>query len=254
MAAWGVVADGSLVITHLQSLTTLEAFSTLLASLESGVVGLDLPFGQPRRFLEGVGWGHTWEQVVSTIRSLRKEAFLAQIKAFRDQQPAGHKHLLRHCDALAGAISPMMVHGVPIGRMWYVAAPLLLASGICVLPNHPTPHATTALEVYPALVAKAAGVATYKTDDRQKATATHRAQRLALLDFLQNHAQVTYGLRVTLANRVAQHCVADVTGDSIDAVCAALQAAWAAQQPTLGIPPTADPLEGWICDPLLHHR
>ena len=47
-------------------------------------------------------------------------------------------------------------------------------------------------------------------------------------------------------------CVDDVTGDSIDAVCAAVQAAWAQQQRNdgYGVPQDCDLAEGWIVDPV----
>lgn len=268
VAAWGVVAHtlghSTLTITQLQALTSLQAFADLLKVPDVDVIGLDVPFGQPRPFIEAVVWGHTWVDVVKTIGNLPKADFLRQIKTFRDGQAVGQKHLLRPCDRRAGAISPMMVHGVPIGRMWYVAAPILLASGISIAPNHPTPHPATALEVYPALVAKAAAVGPYKSDNRRNHshdyshdhtpdhTPDHLHQRTALLHYLQNHAPATYGVRVALSEALTEQCLVDGKGDRIDAVCAAVQAAWAARQPAFGIPTAADPLEGWICDPHLN--
>ena len=46
----------------------------------------------------------------------------------------------------------------------------------------------------------------------------------------------------------AQHerLVEDASGDSLDAVLCLMQAAWAQQQPTWGLPARIDPLEGWI--------
>jgi predicted thioesterase len=44
-------------------------------------------------------------------------------------------------------------------------------------------------------------------------------------------------------------CIYDPTGDTLDAVLAAVQAAWASTQPDYGIPSGVDPREGWIVDP-----
>ena len=43
----------------------------------------------------------------------------------------------------------------------------------------------------------------------------------------------------------------DPTGDTLDALLAAIQAGWAYSQRALnyGIPPDCDPAEGWIVDP-----
>ena len=49
----------------------------------------------------------------------------------------------------------------------------------------------------------------------------------------------------------AKECTDDATGDSLDSVLCAVQAAWAftKRAENYGIPTNADPLEGWICDP-----
>ena len=60
-----------------------------------------------------------------------------------------------------------------------------------------------------------------------------------------------YGFAVMMNDDDAQHCVDDFTGDSLDSVLCAVQAAWAytKRNENYGVPEIADPLEGWICDP-----
>ena len=50
-----------------------------------------------------------------------------------------------------------------------------------------------------------------------------------------------------------QSCIDDTSGDMLDAVLCALQAAWAWSQRdnNYGIPKHANKLEGWIADPEL---
>ena len=52
---------------------------------------------------------------------------------------------------------------------------------------------------------------------------------------------------------MAEYMVQDPTGDQLDAVLCAIQAAWAYSQAAqnYGIPPDCDPVEGWIVDPNL---
>ncbi|MFN9860504.1 MAG: hypothetical protein ACK556_20820, partial [Pseudanabaena sp.] len=60
----------------------------------------------------------------------------------------------------------------------------------------------------------------------------------------------TYGLSIDINVQLAEECDRDASGDTLDAVLAAVQTAWSAKQPNYGIPTTCDPLEGWICGKL----
>jgi len=62
-----------------------------------------------------------------------------------------------------------------------------------------------------------------------------------------------YGFSVELSDMMAEYMVQDPTGDQLDAVLCAIQAAWAYTQSdqNYGIPPDCDPVEGWIVDPNL---
>ncbi len=48
-----------------------------------------------------------------------------------------------------------------------------------------------------------------------------------------------------------QTLINDPTGDTLDALLACVQAAWASRQDSFGIPVEVDALEGWIVDPSL---
>jgi hypothetical protein len=52
---------------------------------------------------------------------------------------------------------------------------------------------------------------------------------------------------------LAQSCIEDGTGDTLDAVLCAMQAGWAHRKraENHGTPPGIDLLEGWITDPSL---
>ena len=84
---------------------------------------------------------------------MSKQGFVATIKSYCDQQPAGDKHHLRQTDELAGACSPMMLYGVPVGKMFFEGAPRIGSAGVSVLPCRPNESSRIVVEAYPALVA-----------------------------------------------------------------------------------------------------
>jgi hypothetical protein len=135
--------------------------------------------------------------------------------------------------------------------MFFVGAPLLLRSGASIIPCYPNTSGRVALEVYPAIVArKVLGHQSYKNDrqpiDRQPA----RAQILAELANPNGPIATAYGVTVALSLHDQAICLADPRGDYLDAVLAAIQAAWASTQPDYGVP-SGHEHEGWIADPFL---
>nr|UOZ97163.1 hypothetical protein NCPCFENI_01076 [Cupriavidus sp.] len=105
--------------------------------------------------------------------------------------------------------------------------------------------ARIALEAYPGFTARQVTRQSYKSDTRAKQDsnrAYHRQQILRAL--LRGEA----GLRprlVATAGWIRQLTI-DGSGDLLDAVICALQAAHAATEPRFGLPDRLDPLEGWI--------
>jgi hypothetical protein len=65
-----------------------------------------------------------------------------------------------------------------------------------------------------------------------------------------------YGFAVDLSDALADDCIQDGSGDRLDAVLCAVQAAWAHLQRdhNYGIPRDCDRNEGWIVDPWLQER
>jgi hypothetical protein len=150
----------------------------------------------------------------------------------------------------------MMLHGVPVAKMFCEGAPRLAAAAIAVVPCRLLAGADrVAVEAYPALVARrAAGPTPYKADAPRKQTVAHRVARRRVVDFLRaDDSRAHFGFALSLADHLADELVADGTGDLLDAVCCAVQAAWAWTQRArgFGVPPACDALEGWIVDPQL---
>jgi hypothetical protein len=248
------------VVTPLELLTfiSLDTFTDWLTSQPQGIIAIDAPFGQPRTLLEH--WhitkgSQSWTEYVSRIASLSKRDFADELNRYRAKRPPGDKHHLRRCDQLAGACSPMMLYGVPVAKMFFVLAPILLGANVNLPILRETAAPCTCVEAYPALVVNAlwdGKPPPYKSDTRSKQTADKEDARATLMRLL--HTDVVmeiYGLQVR-PSHLDQTFITDPTGDALDALFACVQAAWTAQQDDYGIPRNVDVLEGWIVDPSLH--
>ena len=89
--------------------------------------------------------------------------------------------------------------------------------------------------------------ASYKSDTPAKQTAERRAARERIVRAMAQ-GEPEAGLTVELPPALAQGAIEDASGDALDAMVCALQAALAARQAERGwgLPDAVDPLEGWI--------
>jgi hypothetical protein len=212
-------------LAGLLALPTWAAFEAWLQRPGQWQAGLDLPFGLPLAFLRAQGWENLpWAGYVAQVAARPFSDWAARIQAYSDSQPPGQKLPRRECDQLAGAISPLMLHRVPLARMFYQGAPRLLASGAEVWPLHPGEgRGVHLMEVYPAwAVSRALGLGrlAYKSEDKRQQTpaqARARAQIWAALA----EALAAQGLRWRAPLEVQAAALDDPSGDSLDAVLAA---------------------------------
>jgi hypothetical protein len=248
-----------LSVEALDELRTFQAFALFLASSGEWIAGIDIPFGQPRRLIVDLNWPPTWAEYVRLVANMTKRQFTKCIDNYRNAQPAGSKEHLRAVDRKARSLSPMKMYGVPVGKMFQQGAPFLLASPCRVLPFDGAEKPTTVLEAYPGLVArKFIGRRSYKNDDKAKQTTDMAEARRELIACIHGSRMGAgkgifdwYGFNVAMPSVLIEECVGDPSGDNLDAVLAAIQAAWAQTQKeqNFGIPTNCDLLEGWIPDP-----
>ncbi|MDZ7705780.1 MAG: DUF429 domain-containing protein [Trueperaceae bacterium] len=236
--------EEGLELRELLRLTSFTEFETLLAE-RSGVAGIDAPFGQPRRLIQALDWPLSWPDYVTHLAGFDKQTFVTTLDDYTARQPPGDKHHRRVCDERVGAQSPMMLYGVPVAKMFFALAPRLLAAPVDIPLLRPNKDAAlSVVEVYPALVVRAlVGKRKYKNGD----DGGRRGARALLVSALANDNR--YGLRVAIPRNLANDLVDDASGDLLDAVLATLPTAWSSRTPNGGIPPEADPCEGWIVDP-----
>jgi hypothetical protein len=239
-------------ILHIEKFYQFANFPDFMEFLQRSpvwIAGVDFPLGQPRKLIESLQWGKTWAEYVDRIGKMTKQEFVEVLNLYRQDREIGDREHLRQTDKLRGAISPMKVYGVPVGKMFFEGAPRMLKAGFSILPCHPTDDPRIVIEIYPALVARTLiGKQSYKSDNKQKQTLVMRSQRQEIISLLRSQISKTkYSLDIAINNQLALDCTDDPSGDTLDAVLATIQAAAAYQQPNFGIPEGCDRLEGWIC-------
>jgi hypothetical protein len=234
-------------IERIERLGDFAAFERLLAE-GPWHGGFDFPFGQPRAFVEANGWPTRWPGFTRCIAAMARPAFEAAIYDFMRPRSPGAKLLHRATDTPAGSSSPMQLAYVPVGKMFYEGALRLRRARVTLPRMQRGDPARVAVEAYPGLAARRViGRASYKNDP---AGVSRAAERRRLLDAMRDGAlRDAYGHAVVLPRGAAATLAAERDADGLDAVLAALQAAWSAAQPDFGLPRRFDTLEGWIVDP-----
>ncbi len=247
-AAHGHIDGNVLSIDRIEPLASFEAFEEFLHRPGPWIAGFDFPFGLPRKAVEDLGWPAQWRELVQSCTRLGKPEFKRQLDRYREPRLPGSRYATRRGDAVSGAHPAVKLVNPPVGLMFFEGAPRLAAAGLelpCLAHGDPS---RVALEAYPGfLVKRQLGIKdSYKNDQRSQQTVARRSVRMRILGALQNGEP--HGIRVTLANGLQQQLIDDGTGDSLDSVICAVQASWGQNRgaPRYGLPPEADPIEGWI--------
>ena len=250
--ARAALVDNQLKVAAIDHLTSFAQFEALLQTPGPWVGGFDFPFGLPRELVVTLGWPQDWPQLVKHIQSLGKEAFKAALNTVRESRPIGSRYIARRGDAASGSSSPMKLVNPPVGLMFFEGAPRLFAAGVSVLPCAPSADSRIALEAYPGFLARKITCASYKKDGKDGVRPSRREARIEILAAITSaHASVA-PLQLILPSAVKNRCIDDGSGDSLDAVLCAVQAAIACLRSATGthrdyaIPTDADALEGWI--------
>jgi len=237
------LARGRLRLRRFVRFDAWPGYERFLRLGESWIGGFDFPFGLPRRFVETEGLPRDWPGLVDACAAMGKTRFARlAMRAFRTARTPRERH--RATDLAAGSHSPLKtLANPPVGKMFYEGAWRLLAAGLCVPRLAETACGRVALEAFPGHLARALGLARYKNDQPSGARRLLVA-RHALLCALCAGAHL--GVRLEAKAAAQSEAVADPSGDALDALVCAVQAAWAAGQPGYGLPPSVDRVEGWI--------
>lgn len=233
-------------LAGLERFATLDGVRERLCGLPAWLGGFDLPFGLPRELVEALGWPLQWPALMDHFCAQTRPQLRSRFQAFMAPRPAGGKFAHRACDGPAGSSPSMKWVNPPVAWMLHAGVPRLVAAGVH-LPGHlDGDPSRVALEAYPGLLARELiGRRSYKSDTKAAQTPERLIARKDMVDALEQ-GRTRLGLRLRLSHAQRDAVVADASGDSLDAVLAMVQAAWAAQQPRYGWPEGVDPLEGWI--------
>jgi hypothetical protein len=226
-----------------------DGFEAALRNPGPWIAGIDFPFGQARRFIDTIGWPDTWQGYVDYVRTLSREEFRAALDDYRASRPPGDKEHRRATDRAAGSISPQKLYGTPVGLMFFEGAPRLIAAGVTIPGLQAGAPERIVVEAYPGVLSRTLiGRRGYKQDTRSKQTDDQAEARRELIRRIADGALgPVYGLTVDAPAGLTE----DPSGDRLDALLCAIQAAWAwtRRDQGFGRPAHIDLVEGWIADP-----
>lgn len=237
--AEGFVLRLEVQITGIKRLETFKEFEALLCQPGPWIGGFDFPFGLPRELVRGLGWPGEWRKLVELCGNLTRVELRGILDGYRATRPVGRKYAHRRTDLPAGSSSPMKLVNPPVALMFHEGAPRLADAGVHIPGLVDGDRSRVALEAYPGLFARSVvGRTSYKNDTKAKQTPERRRARERILDALP--------VRVSMA--LKKQLIGDGSGDSLDAVICAVQAAWGwrSRRRRFGLPARVDPVEGWI--------
>jgi len=242
----GILRAGELV-----EWSSYNGFEEFLSSKGGWVAGIDFPFGQARRLIENIGWPRIWEEYVELVGRLDREEFKCILNEYKELRAYRDKEHLRRTDIAASAVSPQKTVFVPVAQMFFEGAPRLVRAGVTVPGLIDGDPERIVVEAYPGVLAKRlVNRQSYKQDDPRRQTIKHFETRREIFHKIKspNFAR-EFGFSIEAPVSLCDN----PSGDHLDALLCAAQAAWAAlnRDHAYGVPRELDPLEGWIADPIV---
>jgi hypothetical protein len=244
--AVGLLKRKCLRISGIEKLSSFPEFEAFLSRPGPWVGGFDFPFSLPAELARDLAWPSAWQELVTHCAAMDRAAFRNALDAYRNARKPGSKYAHRATDYPAGSSSPMKLVNPPVALMFHEGARRLLAADVHIPGLLARDSSRIALEAYPGLLArKQLGIrVSYKSDARAEQTNARRSARKQIVAALQEGRPL--GIKINMERKLQHALVADGSGDLLDAVICAAQAAWAAKRLGYGLPAEASAGEGWI--------
>ena len=248
--------DSALRVSAVHSVDSLEKFEDFL-SLDSSnlskpwVGGFDLPFGLPRELVEHLNWPNTWLACMKYYCSLERSQIREVFQAFCASRAVGSKFAHRATDLIAKSSPSMKWINPPVAYMLHAGMPVLINAKVSLPGLLRGDPSKVGLEAYPGKLAKEiVGNQSYKSDDKRKQNLDRLLVREKILNVLVA-GKHSLGIKLKIPKSMIEKLLEDASGDNLDAVLCAVQAAWGVRQyhlgdPLYGMPSQMDELEGWI--------
>lgn len=247
-----------LSIQKIKEFSGFEGFEAELTSQGEWIAGLDFPFGQSMRLIDNLNWPTSWDSYVAVVSQMSKDEFITLLEDYKRDRKSGDKEHRREIDVLAKSISPQKLYGVPVGKMFFEGAQRILNTDADIVPVRRLDSLQVIVEAYPAIVARRfIGKRSYKNDTKSKQTLELAQARADIVNGLYSKMLTdVYGLKLNMPEVLSRELVDDATGDTLDSVLCAIQAAWAYlnKDQGYGVPQQVNTSEGWIVDPLFREN
>jgi hypothetical protein len=243
--ASAVLKGKALRLEELIPVYSFEEFEAFLRRPGPWIGGFDFPFSLPAELARDLGWPAPWQELVVHCAAMDRLGFRQALDSYRAGRPVGSKYAHRATDLPAGSSSPMKLVNPPVALMFHEGARRLLDAGLSIPILRENNSDRIALEAYPGLLArKHLGIrASYKSETRAEQTSARRTVRKQIVAKLADGQPL--GIEVQFSG-LEKPVVAEGSGDLLDSVICAVQAAWATSRPGYGLPAEALPTEGWI--------
>ena len=183
--------------------------------------------------------------------SLERSEIRDFFKAFCDKRAVGLKFAHRASDYIAQSSPSMKWVNPPVAFMMHAGVPVLIKANLTLPGLRKGDPSRVGLEAYPGMLAREIiGNKSYKSDDKQKQNEERLLARQRILKALES-GQHSLEFKLKTSKALLNQMLEDASGDSLDALLCAVQAAWGAVQfehgdEYYGLAKDMDPLEGWI--------
>ena len=247
--------DSHLKVGELREWDSFSGFEEFLRCTGPWIAGIDFPFGQSRRFIKNIGWPLKWSDYVDQkVKRLDRKGFRKELDDYKRCRNWGDKEHLRATDKVAGSLSPQKQYGVPVAMMFFEGAPRLRDAGVKIPGLQGGDAKRIVVEAYPGVAVREiiGRNRSYKSEDKRKQSTERMEARKDILKCLLNGKdKEIYEIRVEVGKSLCKSFVDYPSGDKLDALICAVQAAWAWNNRcyNFGLPDHIDPTEGWIAHP-----